>query len=48
VNSALADGATAVNTDPYGQGWLIKVRMSDPGEADRLMSAAEYRTTTTA
>jgi glycine cleavage system H protein len=43
VNSALADGAGTVNDDPYGQGWLVKVRMSDPGEAELLLSADEYQ-----
>ena len=43
VNSALADGAGTVNDDPYGQGWLVKVRMSDPGEAELLLSAEEYQ-----
>ena len=32
-----------VNDDPYGEGWLIKVRMSDPSEVDSLMDAAAYR-----
>jgi glycine cleavage system H protein len=43
VNSALADGAGTINQDPYGQGWLVKVELSDPGEADSLLSAAEYQ-----
>jgi glycine cleavage system H protein len=45
VNTGLADGAGAVNDDPYGRGWLVRVRMSDPGEADLLLSAEEYRAT---
>jgi glycine cleavage system H protein len=45
VNPALADGAAIVNGDPYGQGWLLKVRLSDPGEADSLLSAEEYQAT---
>jgi glycine cleavage system H protein len=45
VNRALADGAVTVNNDPYGQGWLVKVRMSDPGEVDLLLSAEEYEAT---
>jgi glycine cleavage system H protein len=48
VNSALADGAGTVNHDPYGQGWLVKVRMSDPSEVDLLLSAEEYQATITA
>ena len=43
VNSALADGAGTVNDDPYGQGWLVKVRLSDPSEAELLLSADEYQ-----
>ena len=43
VNRSLADGAGTVNDDPYGQGWLVKVRMSDPGEAELLLSAEEYQ-----
>ena len=45
VNLALADGAGTINIDPYGQGWLVKVRMSDPSEADLLLSAEEYQAT---
>jgi glycine cleavage system H protein len=45
VNPALADGAAIVNDDPNGQGWLIRVRLSDPGEADLLLSAEEYQAT---
>ncbi len=45
VNPALADGAGTINDDPYGRGWLIKVRLSDPAEADLLLSAEEYRAT---
>ena len=42
VNEALTDRPELVNTDPYGDGWLIKIRMSDPTELDDLMSAEEY------
>ena len=45
VNPALTDGAAIVNDDPYGHGWLLKVRLSDPGEADSLLSAEEYQAT---
>jgi glycine cleavage system H protein len=45
VNMALANGAGTINNDPYGQGWLVKVRMSDPSEADLLLSAEEYQAT---
>jgi glycine cleavage system H protein len=42
VNDALADSPERINADPYGDGWMIKVRMSDPSEADQLMDAAAY------
>ena len=45
VNPALGDGAGIINNDPYGQGWLLKVRLADPGEADSLLSAEEYQAT---
>ena len=48
VNTALTDGAGAVNEDPYGQGWLVKVKMSDPSEVDQLLSADEYQAAITA
>ena len=43
VNEALADAPEKINGDPYGEGWLVKVKLSDPGEADGLLSAADYR-----
>jgi glycine cleavage system H protein len=42
VNEALNDEPEKVNGDPYGEGWMIKVRMSSRGEVDSLLSAAEY------
>jgi glycine cleavage system H protein len=42
VNESLADDAEKVNADPYGAAWMIKLRVSDPGEVDKLMSAVEY------
>lgn len=42
VNEALTDNAALVNSDPYGDGWMIKIRMSDATELDELMSAEEY------
>ncbi|HVR40379.1 MAG TPA: glycine cleavage system protein GcvH [Thermoanaerobaculia bacterium] len=42
VNEALADKPELVNTDPYGDGWMIRVRLSDPTEVDELMNAEEY------
>jgi glycine cleavage system H protein len=42
INESLADEPEKVNTDPYGAGWMIRVRMSNPGEVDSLLTAAEY------
>jgi glycine cleavage system H protein len=42
VNDALQDEPEKVNTDPYGAAWMIKVRIADRGEVDKLMNAAEY------
>jgi glycine cleavage system H protein len=42
VNEALADKPELVNTDPYGDGWMIKMRLTDPSEMDSLMTAEEY------
>ena len=41
-NESLQDEPEAVNTDPYGEGWMIRVKMSSPGEVDSLLTAAEY------
>jgi glycine cleavage system H protein len=43
VNEALDGSESTINDDPYGAGWLIKVRMSDPGELDGLMDADAYQ-----
>ncbi len=42
VNEALRDQAELVNSDPYGAGWMIVIELSDPAEADKLMSAEQY------
>jgi glycine cleavage system H protein len=42
VNDALADSPNAINEDPYGEGWLVKVRLTDPAERDALMDADAY------
>ncbi|HSJ16196.1 MAG TPA: glycine cleavage system protein GcvH [Longimicrobiales bacterium] len=42
VNGALAGDPAVVNSDPYGQGWLIKLRVSDEAELDQLLGGAEY------
>ncbi|MFI5025278.1 MAG: glycine cleavage system protein GcvH [Solirubrobacterales bacterium] len=43
VNDKLADSPEMVNEDPYGDGWLAKVKLSDPSETDQLLDAAAYR-----
>ena len=42
INESLADEPESVNSDPYGQGWMIRLQMSNPGEVDSLLTAAEY------
>ena len=42
VNEALNDDPALVNSDPYGEGWLFAVKLDDPNEPSKLMSAAEY------
>ena len=42
VNSALEDAPETLNDDPYGDGWLIRIRVNDPGQAKQLLSAAAY------
>ena len=43
VNQAVVDAPETVNEDPYGQGWLIRIRLSDPGEASSLLDLGGYR-----
>ena len=43
VNPIVVDEPEKVNDDPYGDGWLIKIRLSDPGEADGLLDVAAYK-----
>ncbi len=43
VNEALADAPENVNADPYGDGWMVKVRLSDPSEADQLLDVNAYK-----
>jgi glycine cleavage system H protein len=45
VNEALKDSPEQVNEDPYGEGWLVKVRLSDPSEVESLLDAESYRST---
>lgn len=42
VNEALADAPETINKDPYGEGWIIKIKMSDKGELDQLLDKAQY------
>jgi glycine cleavage system H protein len=42
TNETLADTPEKVNQDPYGDGWMIRVQMSNPGEVDSMLTAAEY------
>ena len=43
VNEALADAPERINDDPYGDGWLVKVKLSDLSEIDQLLDVAAYR-----
>jgi len=43
INEELEDTPELVNEDAYGSGWMIKIRMSNPGELDNIMSANEYQ-----
>ena len=43
VNQAVVDAPETVNEDPYGQGWLIRIRLSDPGEVSSLLDLGGYR-----
>jgi glycine cleavage system H protein len=42
INESLADEPEKVNSDPYGEGWMIRVKMANAGEVDSLLTAAEY------
>ncbi len=44
VNDALADAPEKLNEDPHGEAWLVKIRLSNPGELTNLLSAADYQT----
>jgi glycine cleavage system H protein len=45
VNEALSEKPEVVNDDPYGEGWLVKIRLADASETDALMDAAAYEAT---
>jgi len=42
VNTALAASPELVNDSPYGEGWMLRIRLGDPGEIEKLLSAADY------
>ncbi|MFZ1692733.1 MAG: glycine cleavage system protein GcvH [Flavobacteriales bacterium] len=42
VNPGLADDPASVNKDPYGAGWMVRVKLSDPAQANDLLDAAQY------
>ena len=43
VNGLLTESPETLNQDPYGTGWLVKIKLSEPGEAAKLLTAAEYQ-----
>jgi glycine cleavage system H protein len=43
VNRKVVDAPETVNEDPYGEGWLVRIRLSNAGEADELMDADAYK-----
>jgi glycine cleavage system H protein len=43
INTSLTDNPESVNKDPYGEGWLIKIKATDPTEVESLMNAEEYK-----
>ncbi len=45
VNNGLGDKPETINEDQYGEGWLVKVKLSDPSEVDSLMDSTEYQAT---
>ncbi|HET9347292.1 MAG TPA: glycine cleavage system protein GcvH [Candidatus Limnocylindrales bacterium] len=46
ANGALADAPELVNSDPYGEGWMVRIRLADPSEVDALLDAAAYEALT--
>jgi glycine cleavage system H protein len=43
VNEALGDSPEKINEDPYGEGWLVKVRLTEPSEVETLLDVSAYR-----
>ena len=46
INEDLEDAPETINTDPYGEGWICKMRMDNPGELEALLDAAAYKSLT--
>lgn len=44
INEALEDAPETVNSDPYGDGWMFKIKLSDPSELEEMMTADDYKT----
>jgi len=44
INETLATAPEKLNTDPHGEAWLVKIKLSAPAEIDGLMTAADYQT----
>ena len=45
INEVVVENPGMINEDPYGEGWLVKISLSDPSEAESLMDAAAYEAT---
>lgn len=43
ANAALGDAPETINDDPYGEGWMVKIKLADPSEADALLNVTAYR-----
>jgi glycine cleavage system H protein len=43
MNPAIEESPDVVNKDPYGKGWMVKIKITDPSEADQLLSPEKYR-----
>ncbi|HVM88307.1 MAG TPA: glycine cleavage system protein GcvH [Puia sp.] len=45
LNPALANSPELINSDPYGEGWMVKIKLSNPADINKLMDAASYQAT---
>ncbi len=43
INAKLSDAPELINSDPYGEGWIVKIELSDPSELDKLLDAEAYK-----